>query len=224
MYSRAFFFSLAAYAALVSGPAQGQGQMSQAEIERRYDQMIAEEAKRTSSENYTSRLGSGIAALCIGLYGYYNDDRGILTRVVYSATQTAGVVMISSSILDANQPSMLLLTDKFLNRRQQMDLGRFKRGTVMIERRRTIGEYKQMAYTSAILSGIYAYNGYREQVDEYVGLKNALYFLSFNFALISGANFYRLATSEFSTHADERHYGVHGYLAILPTPTYTLYF
>lgn len=195
--------------------------MSKDEINRRYDKLLEDEEFRTSNENFTERLASGLAALAIGLYGYYNDDRGLLTRVVYSATKTAGIVMVSSAMHDAAQPSLLLLTDSYLHRRGALDLARFKRTIVSIERKRQIGEYRRLAYSSAILALLYAYDGYRERESE-IGLKNAFYFLSFNFAMISGANFYRLMAQDLPTESASQRWSTH--IAVLPYPTISIYF
>lgn len=237
MYSSASFFRPAVATALAfclswancidaqAGESVGAASVEQGKIDRAYDRLIEHERARKNPENLAERLASGIAALGIGLYGYYNDDRGVLTKVVYSATQTAGVVLVSNAILDSNQPSLLLLTDRYLHHRQQMDLTKFKRGIVLIEEKRALGEAKQLAYTSAILCGIYAYDGYRAKGSE-EGLRNVFYFLSFNFALISAANFYRLFSQESVRDTGSAHGsgGVHVHLAVLPTPTLTLTF
>src|SRR5688572_23415668 len=70
-----------------------------------YERLIQEETERTSDAAVTERMASGLAAIGIGLYGYYNDDRGVLTKVVYSSTQTAGVLLVSDAIALASQPS-----------------------------------------------------------------------------------------------------------------------
>lgn len=161
--------------------------------EREYREILKQERMAHDDSLIVDDIASGVAALTIGLYGYYNDDRGVLTKIAYNATMTAGVLLVSDAVLKANKPSLLLLTDKYLKRKKRMNIRNYKRGVVNITRRMELAELKQTAYTSGILGSIYLYNAFRESNK---GLKNVYYFLSLNFVLVSGASFYKVSTFE----------------------------
>ena len=194
-------------------------------VEQRYSEILRRERMNMRSQDLTERMVSGSAALVIGFYGYFFDERGILGRAVYSATQTAGIVMISNAVRDANSSSLILTTDSWLKRQRNLDLPTFKRSVVEHEEKQTLATTKQLAYTSAILAALYGFNGYRER-DSSLGLQNVFYFLSFNFSLISAANFYRLATFEplVGTSRETSWLSESVEVALFPHPSVTLYF
>jgi len=191
-------------------------------FKQKYKDILKKEQRNDRQVSLIEDVAAGVAALLIGLYGYYNDDRGVLTKIAYSATQTAGVLLISKSVLEANKPSLLLLTDKHLRRKGELEYRNYQRGVVRITNRMKIAEYKQLAYTSGILSLIYGYNGYRE--EEIKGLKNVFYFLSFNFLLVSVSNTYKVFSSDPALDAPLRKSKNKLSLSILPFPTVTYTF
>jgi hypothetical protein len=154
-----------------------------------YERLIQEE--KTSTQDNAETFASGAAALAIGLYGYYNDDRGVSTKVIYSLMQTTGVVLLSESMREAYSPSLLLSQDKYLREQGNLNYLRFKKGVVRVTQRAERAKYTQLAYTSAILSSLYFYNGYRER-KQIEAVKNVFFFLGFNFFLVSSFSFYQV--------------------------------
>lgn len=154
-----------------------------------YSRLLAAERQGRGPQERYEGLAAGIAALSIGLYGYYNDDRGTLVKFAYSSLQTAGVFMISDMLFRSEQPSLLLTTDGFIKRRGSIDYQQYQRAVVAINRRKKRADTLQLAYGSAILTGLYGFNGYREKSK---AMQNILYFLGGNFLLIAGAGFYQL--------------------------------
>lgn len=73
-----------------------------------------EERARQSNEVYVENMAAGVTATLISFYGYYFDNRGVLAKVAYGLTQTAGVVVISDAVYARSKPSFLLLADRHL--------------------------------------------------------------------------------------------------------------
>jgi hypothetical protein len=156
-----------------------------------YDDMIENEKSSFETETFSEGMASGIAALSIGFYGYYYDDRGVALRVAYAATQTIGVLLIGDAIYKANRPSRILITDKHLRliekghgtvEQLRIDLAEAHRQDLTAKR-------KKLAYSSAILSALYLINA-RNEDSENSTIRNVYYFFSFNAALVSVSNFY----------------------------------
>ncbi len=160
-------------------------------LEKRYQEILEEEREQLRKGEFIEDLASGLAALTIGLYGYYNDNRGISSKLIYSATQTAGVLFISQTIRRADQPSLLLSLDRSLRRHDTIDLESYKRLVVRVDDKLTRSNQKQLAYTSLILGSIYGYNAFREK--DIAALRSVFGFLSFNFFVVSGVNFFKLS-------------------------------
>lgn len=160
-----------------------------------YEELIAGEQAKHEKITFVENLASGIAAVSIGLYGFYFDDGGVTTKTVYTATQTLGVVLIGDSIYDLNKKSTLLTTHEFIDRIENgkdVDIDRLKKKLVSVTNENEKAITKRNAYTSAVLSSLYLINGQNEK-DE--SLTNIYYFLSFNFALVSVASFLDLKKS-----------------------------
>lgn len=194
---------------------------SNKDMESEYRLLMKKEFEARDINALSERLIGGSVALAIGTYGYFFDERGLTGKAVYSATQTAGVLMISNAIFDANRPSLALSMNRYLQQNGEINMEGFRRLFVETEGKGRIAENKQLAYTSAILAGLYGYNGYRAKTDSF-GLKNTLYFLSFNFTVISAVSFYRfLAPTEVNlvdAELDQWQF------ALLPTPTVSYVF
>lgn len=165
--------------------------------DRSYSKIIKKEKKKYSDHEIYERIFSGAAALTIGLYGYYNDNRGVLTSLAYNATQTAGVVMISEALYDHQRPSLLLTIDKHLSRRDTIDYERFRLEIAKAEFERRRGEMRQTSLTAGILAVMYAYNAYRD-TSNISGLQNTLYFISFNLTLASIGSYVKLRNMKIS--------------------------
>ncbi|MGE0173205.1 MAG: hypothetical protein AB7T49_10480 [Oligoflexales bacterium] len=191
------------------------------DYQSKYDNLIQEE--RANNEEAAETFASGTAALVIGLYGYYNDQRGVSTKVIYSLMQTTGVVLLSESVREVYSPSLLLAQDRYFREKGEISYLRFKKGVVRVTARAERAKYTQLAYTSAILSGLYSYNGYRErnQID---AIKNVFYFLSFNFFLVSGFSFYQAYFVDPLTAYNNGYIPSNVALSVFPIPQITIQF
>jgi hypothetical protein len=175
----------------------GEREVSQ-EVEREYLRIIRRERSNSNRTRALEGLIAGVAATVIGTYGIYNDDRGIVSRVIYSATQTAGIISASRYYLIMNTPVAILELDEILKEQPALSLDNFKDLMVTVDRKRRISESTAVGYASLILAGIHGYNGYNEKN---VGLRNVYYFMSLSFALTSGFSIYnsfRLENLEFA--------------------------
>ncbi len=198
MHTPHWFFNILLILIFIAGghaKAQTEGETNNLDLlEQKYQDILKQEREQMRKGDFVEDLASGLAALTIGLYGYYNDNRGISSKLIYSATQTAGVLMISQTIRKADQPSLLLQVDKNLRKRESMDLETYKKMVVRIDERLSRSQQKQLAYTSLILGSIYGYNAYREK--QIPGLRNVFGFLSANFLVVSGVNFFKLSQAK----------------------------
>lgn len=161
--------------------------------EKEYKLMLRDERRLHDRSRNVEKVVSGAAALLIGVYGYYFDRRNIGRQLAYSATQTAGVFMISSSLLESGIPSVMLELDKRIRTSREISYSDYKQILVDVEQRRQVATYKQVAYSSAILATLYSVNAYQER-ERSVTLRNIYAFLGANFAVISGASFYKLSS------------------------------
>lgn len=157
-----------------------------------YNKLISTLKENRESRHYVENLASGIAGLTIGLYGYYNDDRGIAAKVIYTATQSAGVLLIGEAIESQYTKNLYLLFDKFsldFDQENKWSIEKFKKELVEAHRTNQKSTQLKIAYTSGILSGLYLYNGIRERSNN-KSLSNIQLFFSFNAAMISLSSFY----------------------------------
>ena len=200
-------------AAIIAG---GSAQAATREaIDLAYKRMIDAEKRRVGRAGVIERIASGAAAFSIGIYGFLTDHRGNLTKVVYSATQTAGVFMISDALTDGSTASQLLTLDRESADGTGLTRAELKRTLVTVEHQRVLAEYRELAITSLVLGGIYGYSGYRERRNE-GPLANGYFFLAFTSGLVSVANSYKFAVAE--SRADAMSFRV------LPLPSLTYRF
>jgi hypothetical protein len=185
-------------------------------INREYRKMLREERLKQTQTRNAEKIASGIVAVGIGVYGYYFDQQNTGRQLAYSATQTAGILMISNSLLEAETPSLLLRMDNQLRHGESMSYREYKTTLVTIERLKSHAAYKQVAYSSGILSVLYGFNSFQERKSN-LTLRNVFAFLSLNFAVISSASFYQLSNFNMSS-TDSVSFG------ILPTPYIALEF
>ncbi len=118
--------------------------------------------------------------------------------------------MISNSLLEAETPSLILRMDSQLRIGDDLSYSEYKRTLVTVERLKSHAAYKQVAYSSGILSVLYAFNSYQKRRSN-LTLRNVFAFLNLNFAVISGASFYQL--SDFNMASNES-----VSFGLLPTP------
>lgn len=185
-------------------------------INREYRKMLREERLKQTRTRNAEKIASGIVAVGIGVYGYYFDQQNTGRQLAYSATQTAGILMISNSLLEAETPSLLLRMDSQLRNGESMSYKEYKTTLVTIERLKSHAAYKQVAYSSGILSVLYGFNSFQERKSN-LTLRNVFAFLSLNFAVISSASFYQLSNFNMSS-TDSVTFG------LLPTPYVALEF
>jgi hypothetical protein len=157
-----------------------------------YQTMIEQEQHAHETQHFSEELAGGIAALSIGLYGYYFDDRGVALRAVYAAAQTIGVLQIGESIYNANKPSIPLTTEEQLQQleNKQGSTADLREALGRAYRQDRLASSKKLAYASAILAVLYSINGQHEKARN-ATIANVYRFLAFNAALVSGANFYK---------------------------------
>lgn len=138
---------------------------------------------------------SGLAGLTIGLYGYYISEAGPVTKLLYAATQTAGIITFGEALRQYYSPNLYLSLDSYMNSAASTDEGSGKFQQLILDYRRgvKVANLKSVAYTSSILAVLYFYNGYRESKEEHT-VQNIYYFLGFNTALISAVSAYQLYT------------------------------
>lgn len=74
-----------------------------------------------------------------------------------------------------------------------VDVATLKEHVARFKQKTTLADARTLAYTSSILAGLYFYNGFRETGPDKT-LRNAYYFLGFNFAVGGGLGFYRMLT------------------------------
>ena len=188
--------------------------------ESRYYSILRSEREGTSTQVIYEDIAAGAAALTIGLYGYYNDRRGSIVKIAYTATQTAGIYMISDAILRSTRPSLLLLSDRHLRNGGVLAYDNYKKGVVAIMRRIKNAETKRTAYTTGILSLTNGYAAYRERKQK--ALKNVFTFLSANFFFISTISFYQLYINDYDDPAapNDSQPRLQGSLLPYPSVTY----
>ncbi len=156
-----------------------------------YDDIMAQERDNRSQERAFEQIVGGTAATMIGLYGYYNDDRGLLVKLAYGSIQTSGVVVLCRALFALNDPSLLLAIDNDIRGRDSIETERLRRQITEIHNQRQHSSQLTLATSSAILGSLYLYNGIRSQADE-TQLKNIFYFLGANMYLVSGVTWYRI--------------------------------
>jgi hypothetical protein len=179
-------------------------------VNKEYRKMLREERQKQTQTRNAEKIASGIVAVGIGVYGYYFDQQNTGRQLAYSATQTAGILMISNSLLEAETPSLLLRMDSQMRNGNDLSYEAYKKTLVTVERLKSHAGFKQVAYSSGILSVLYAFNSYQERKTN-LTLRNVFAFLSLNFAVISGASFYQLSSFNM-TSTESVSFG------LLPTP------
>lgn len=158
-----------------------------------YDNMIEDERMVYTTSHFAEEIASGVAALTIGLYGYYYDDRGIALRLAYAGTQTIGVLLIGDAIYQNNRISLLLKTNEHLIKidQGQSSTGALRKDLAKATSQNKLALSKKIAYSSTILSAIYLLNSESES-DGNQSIKNIYRFFAFNAALVSIASFYEI--------------------------------
>ena len=157
-----------------------------------YQELIAEDRQIASGDSTYETIASGGAAVVIGLYGYYYSATNPVIKLLYAATQTAGVITIGQALKAKYSPRLTLdLDNHFKAHPERFDREAYE--SMMVRHRREVerAEAMTLAYTSDILAGLYFYNGYRESARDST-LRNVYYFLGGNFAIAGVVGHYKL--------------------------------
>lgn len=214
---RSIFNVLPILSVLVATAAHAASPSDPADLQR-YDDVVAEERKAVARERSNDVLASGAAAIVLGLYGYYNTAPNPVIKLLYAATQTAGVITIGQALKERNTPHLALDIDDVLRGSrdgQTIEVAELKARIGKFKRQSSEAEVRTLAYTSTILSGLYFYNGFRERGADQT-LRNVYYFLGFNFAIAGSIGFYRMSYPE----REIQNLSV----AVFPLPTVTYQF
>lgn len=165
------------------------------QVDQKYLDFIDEERKTMGSDRSGEYVASGAAAIFIGLYGYYNTAPNPLVKLLYAATQTAGVLTIGQAVKGQHSSKFILDLDDELNRSKNglVDVRNIRRRYVQSRNDSKRSDTITLASTSAVLSALYIYNGYRETGED-SSLRNVYYFLGFNFAIAGCVSYYQLLT------------------------------
>lgn len=163
-----------------------------------YEEVIRDERRIASEEQSRELMASGAAAIFLGLYGYYNTNPNPVIKLMYAATQTAGVLTLGQAIKERNRPHLVLDIDDTLRSSRDgktVEIDLLKSHIGKYRKSSAAAESRTLAYTSTVLSGLYFYNGLRERGPD-MTLRNVYYFLGFNFAIAGSIGFYRIYHGE----------------------------
>lgn len=156
-----------------------------------YATAIRAERRTHNTRSNIERIVGGSLAFALGTYGYYNDStRQTAGKIIYSATQSGGILALSSGIVGLSSESPLLALDSEFLKKGQLSYDDYKRIVVRSRSASELAEIQKTAIASGLLATLYAYNGYMERNRNLV-LRNTFGFLAFNFTLFSSVSFYR---------------------------------
>jgi hypothetical protein len=154
-----------------------------------YEALLERTTRESSKSQALEYVASGITAIAVGVYGYYVTAPDPVVKLLYAATQTAGVLTVGFGVQSLTQPSLIKEIDRsfgdddFVSRKTMQGL------LVDFDRRRSKAADLAQGYTSGILAALYSYNGYREKGDDKT-IRNIYWFLAANFVVASGMGFY----------------------------------
>lgn len=161
------------------------------ELANFYEDALRSERVIYNDRSNTEKIIGGSLAFALGTYGYYRDtDRKIAGKIVYSATQSGGILALSSGIVGLTSSSTILAVDSAFRMRGEMTYNDYKSVVVTSKRAAELAEIQKNAISTGLLSILYSYNCFIESKRSEV-LRNSFGFLAFNLALFSGVSFYR---------------------------------
>jgi hypothetical protein len=181
-------------------------EVPEAKVERRsgrlsfystaYDAVIRKERRQLNRRSNLEMVVGGSLAFALGTYGYYSDPRlKTAGKLIYSVTQSGGILALSNGIVGLNASSPLIALDDAFTESRRLSYEEYKRIVVISTRASELAEIKKTSISAGLLGLLYGYNAYLERKSNPV-LRNTFGFLAFNFMLFSGASFYRWATFE----------------------------
>jgi hypothetical protein len=159
--------------------------------ESAYERLMQRERAATDDNNSKELIASGSAAILIGLYGYYNTSPSVVVKMLYAATQTAGVLTISHAIKTRNQPKLSVVLDERMRAGNPLSKKEWEDLMVSYDLESTRAQDLTNAYSAGVLTGLYLYNAARETSNDKT-LRNAYLFLGVNFAVGSAVSFYKV--------------------------------
>jgi hypothetical protein len=156
-----------------------------------YNDVLKIERRSQNRRSNLEKIVGGSLAFLLGTYGYYYDSQQkIGGKLIYSATQSGGILAISSGIIGLNAVSPLIAIDDAFQNHGELTYNQYKHIVVRSRNSETLGEIQKTAISTGLLAVLYSYNGYQERKGNTV-LRNTFAFLAFNFTLFSSVSFYR---------------------------------
>jgi hypothetical protein len=195
LYNICFIETLRAAEQLDKSPRLMEQKTKTADIwTRPYEQAIRSERKSYNDRTHIERIVGGGLAFALGTYGYYNDkNRQIAGKLIYSATQSGGILAISSGIVGLSSTSPILALDEEFQKQGRLSYQEYKRVVVESSRSAEIAGIQRTAISAGLLAALYSYNSYLERRGNLV-LRNTFGFMAFNFTMFSSVSFYRWYT------------------------------
>lgn len=161
---------------------------------KEYSRMVKQEQRTYNRRSNLEKIVGGSLAFGLGAYGYYgNMEQRVSAKVIYSITQSGGILAISSGIVGLSSDSAFLELDKAFLREGEMTYEKYKKVVIRSMRTQELAEIKKTAISSGLLALLYGYNSYLERKGNKV-VRNSYAFLAFNLSLFSGASFYKWTT------------------------------
>jgi hypothetical protein len=156
-----------------------------------YSEIIKNERKSQKSRTNIEKIVGGSIAFLLGTYGYYNDPtQNVSSKLIYSVTQSGGILAISSGIVGLSSMSPLTALDDAFLKKGELTYGEYKRVVTIASESQKLAEIQKTAISTGLLASLYGYNAYSERQGN-VALRNTFLFLAFNFTLFSSVSFYR---------------------------------
>jgi hypothetical protein len=161
-----------------------------------YNNFLRIERRAQNRRVNLEKIVGGSLAFLLGTYGYYNDSQQkIGGKIIYSVTQSGGILAISNGIVGLNSVSPLIAIDDAFQNDRELSYSQYKRIVVKSRYSDSLGDIQKTAISTGLLAVLYGYNGYQERAGNVV-LRNTFAFLTFNFTLFSSVSFYRWAVFE----------------------------
>jgi hypothetical protein len=156
-----------------------------------YNEALRIERRAFNQRSSLEKIVGGTLAFALGTYGYYNDDnQQIAGKLIYSATQSGGILALSDGIIGLSSSSTVIALDNAFQKKGELTYSDYKRIVVQSRQASELGEIRKTAISTGLLAILYGYNTYKEGSGNQV-LRNTFGFLAFNFTLFSGVSFYR---------------------------------
>ena len=185
------------YAASDSPASMGQDvknpQMGRYSISRSYNQILSEKKRSYEPEGTFKAVASGVAAIFVGSYGFYNDNSSILASFTYTGIQSLGIVLTTNAVYEANISDPFLHLDRKFRKNGQITYTQYKASMTRINEDRAYKSLMRDTALTGLLATSYAYDGLRSY-NQSKAVRDVYTFLTINFTLAFLANSYKLLT------------------------------